>query len=218
MYQYLINNLSFDIGFVPSSLDWPSLIAIFSSIAVLIVKNPIESIICLIMVYGFISVFLMLVGLTFIGFSYMIVYIGAVSILFLFILMLIDVRTSELQINNWNSIPLATLIVIFLNYSLTSGLPHKLSNNNFISDTISNEITNFFHNQGIVKIPGGRLLEIFYATSNNWDTNMTETSHISTIGNILYTSYNIWLLITSIILLLAMVGAIVITIKAEKGN
>ena len=52
-----------------------------------------------------------------------------------------------------------------------------------------------------------------YATSNNWDGNITETSHISTIGNILYTSYNIWLFIASIILLLSMVGAIIITIK-----
>jgi NADH-ubiquinone oxidoreductase chain 6 len=46
-----------------------------------------------------------------------------------------------------------------------------------------------------------------------WDGNLAETSHITTIGNIIYTSYPIWLIITSIILLLAMVGAIVITIK-----
>jgi NADH-ubiquinone oxidoreductase chain 6 len=55
-----------------------------------------------------------------------------------------------------------------------------------------------------------------FVTSNNWDGTITETSHISTIGNIMYTSYNMWLFITSIILLLAMVGAIVITIKQEK--
>ena len=55
-----------------------------------------------------------------------------------------------------------------------------------------------------------------YVTSNNWDGNLTETSHISTIGNVLYTSYNMWLFIASIILLLAMTGAIIITIKQEK--
>jgi len=42
---------------------------------------------------------------------------------------------------------------------------------------------------------------------------MTDTIDIISIGNIMYTSYSIWLLITSIILLLAMVGSIVITIK-----
>jgi NADH-ubiquinone oxidoreductase chain 6 len=45
---------------------------------------------------------------------------------------------------------------------------------------------------------------------------LAETSHITNIGNIMYTSYSIWLIITSVILLLAMVGAIVITIKQKN--
>ena len=57
---------------------------------------------------------------------------------------------------------------------------------------------------------------IYYVTSKIWDGNLSETSHITTIGNIMYTSYSIWLILTSIILLLAMVGAIVITIKPKK--
>jgi NADH-ubiquinone oxidoreductase chain 6 len=58
--------------------------------------------------------------------------------------------------------------------------------------------------------------EILFITSKIWDGNLAETNHITTIGNIIYSSYNIWLILTSIILLLAMVGAIVITIKQEK--
>jgi NADH-ubiquinone oxidoreductase chain 6 len=57
---------------------------------------------------------------------------------------------------------------------------------------------------------------IMYITSNSWDGNITETSHIGAIGNILYTSYNIWLILASLILLLAMVGSIIITIKQEN--
>jgi NADH-ubiquinone oxidoreductase chain 6 len=49
-----------------------------------------------------------------------------------------------------------------------------------------------------------------------WDGNLAETSHITTIGNVMYTTYSMWLIITSIILLLAMVGAIVITIKQRN--
>jgi NADH-ubiquinone oxidoreductase chain 6 len=56
---------------------------------------------------------------------------------------------------------------------------------------------------------------IYFATSKIWDGNLAETSHITSIGNIMYTSYSIWLILTSIILLLAMVGAIVITIKQK---
>jgi NADH-ubiquinone oxidoreductase chain 6 len=55
--------------------------------------------------------------------------------------------------------------------------------------------------------------EISYTTSKNWDGTLAETTHITSLGNIMYSSYAIWLLITSIILLLAMIGAIVITIK-----
>jgi NADH-ubiquinone oxidoreductase chain 6 len=52
-------------------------------------------------------------------------------------------------------------------------------------------------------------------TSMSWDGYLAETSHITSIGNILYGNYSIWLIITSIILLLAMVGAIVITLKPQ---
>ena len=55
--------------------------------------------------------------------------------------------------------------------------------------------------------------EILFTTSKTWDGAIGELSHITSIGNVIYTSYPIWLILTSIILLLAMVGAIVITIK-----
>ena len=213
MFQLYIYTLPYNNGFLPSILYWCGLIAILSGISVLIVKNPIGSLLCLIAVYGFIAIFLIFIGLSFIGFSYIIVYIGAVSILFLFILMLIDMRTSELQINNWNSIPLASFIVLFLNFSLTEILP-KLVYNFYTIREFFLLITNNFFDQDKTIFPQN-YSEISYVTSNNWDGNMVESSHISTIGNVLYTSYNIWLIITSIILLLAMVGAIVITIKKK---
>jgi len=52
----------------------------------------------------------MMLGINFIGLSYLLVYVGAVSILFLFILMLINVRISELVTENNNSIPLAVVM------------------------------------------------------------------------------------------------------------
>jgi NADH-ubiquinone oxidoreductase chain 6 len=58
--------------------------------------------------------------------------------------------------------------------------------------------------------------EISFVTSNIWDGNLAETNHITIIGNIMYTTYSIWLILTSIILLLAMVGAIIITIKQKN--
>jgi NADH-ubiquinone oxidoreductase chain 6 len=57
------------------------------------------------------------------------------------------------------------------------------------------------------------IAHIMFATSNNWDGTIIETNHAASVGLVIYTVYNIWLLLASIILLLAMVGAIVITIK-----
>jgi NADH-ubiquinone oxidoreductase chain 6 len=54
-------------------------------------------------------------------------------------------------------------------------------------------------------------------TSVSWDGYLAENSHITSIGNILYGNYSIWLIITSIILLLAMVGTIVITLKPQTN-
>jgi NADH-ubiquinone oxidoreductase chain 6 len=135
-------------GFLVSFLDLLSFMALILGIIVIIIKNPIAALISLIMLFGAISVYLIFIGLTFIGFSYLIVYIGAVSILFLFILMLINIRTSELQSNNANSIPLAITIGILLNYILFEILPYYLTtlNNkldiNFDNSIISNKLFN----------------------------------------------------------------------------
>jgi NADH-ubiquinone oxidoreductase chain 6 len=58
--------------------------------------------------------------------------------------------------------------------------------------------------------------DLFFITSKIWDGNLAESNHITAIGNVMYTNYNIWLLIASFILLLAMVGSIVITVKQSK--
>jgi NADH-ubiquinone oxidoreductase chain 6 len=58
--------------------------------------------------------------------------------------------------------------------------------------------------------------EIGYITSKLWDGFLSENSHIASIGNVIYTNYSMWLILTSVILLLAMVGSIIITVK--QGN
>ena len=65
-------------GYTVQSIEILSVIALLFSIAVIINKNPIGSLFYLIGLFGSISIYLILSGLTFIGFSYLIVYIGAV--------------------------------------------------------------------------------------------------------------------------------------------
>lgn len=206
-------------GFKTEFLEIISLIALLFGISVIIIKNPISSLMCLIGLFGTVSVYLILIGLNFIGFSYLIVYIGAVSILFLFILMLINIRTSELLSNNINSVPLALFIIILLNYSWIQISPQYsgvFDNsdtlvNNLVYTNLFEEITSFF--KSLFTITDKNITNIMFVTSNNWDGSMVETSHIVAVGMVLYTTFNIWLLISSLILLLAMVGSIIITIK-----
>jgi len=105
-------------GYRVEALDIISLFSILCAILVIISKNPIVSVLYLIGLFGSISSYLILLGLNFIALSYLIVYIGAVSILFLFILMLINIRISELQNNTKNSIFLGIFITIFLYNSI----------------------------------------------------------------------------------------------------
>lgn len=214
-------------GYKVETLDFISLISVLCGILVIISKNPIVSVLFLIGLFLSISTYLMVLGLNFIGLSYLLVYVGAVSILFLFILMLINVRISELLSNTSNSIPLAIIIIITFNYPIYQILPYGISAFNSYTFNLlalqrntlnevwynnSDYLNKLFNLIGIELDEG----EVSFVTSKIWDGNISETSHITSIGNIMYTSYSIWLILTSIILLLAMVGAIVITIKQKN--
>ena len=192
-------------GYSTSFLNFLALIAIFSGIFIIITKNPIISVLYLILLFASISCYLIFIGIKFIGISYLLVYVGAVSILFLFILMLINIRVSELISDTNNNIPLAIIAIIafFIPFSnLVPDSKTSLSENNFELNKIWESLTNTG--------------QISYVSSNNWDGNLVDITDITSIGNIMYTSYSIWLIITSIILLLAMVGSIVITIKQKN--
>src|SRR6201989_221389 len=128
MFSLLVFNENFTVGYKDLFLDAFSIIAILSGIFVIVSKNPIVSILFLIGLFLSISSYLILLGMNFIGLSYLLVYIGAVSILFLFILMLINVRISELQTENSNSLPLGLIIGICF-YSIVYEIsPSKIAN------------------------------------------------------------------------------------------
>lgn len=114
-----------DLGYQPLILDIISLLAILSAIMIVITNNPIVSVLFLIALFVNISGYLMLVGINFIGLSYLLVYIGAVSILFLFVLMLINIRLSELQSHRNNSLPLGYIVGIVILYTLNKAIAFK---------------------------------------------------------------------------------------------
>ena len=186
-------------------LDLFALVSIILGIFIIVTKNPVISVLFLILLFSSIACYLILIGVKFIGISYLLVYVGAVSILFLFILMLINIRVSELINDTNNNIPLALMTILTFVVLFTTVIPEvsvksgMMGLYTFMQDLVNTD-------------------NIEYVTSKNWDGNLLDNTDIISIGNIMYTSYSIWLLITSIILLLAMVGAIVITIKQKKNR
>lgn len=178
-------------------------ICILFAIYTIISPNPVVAVLFLIGLFTGISVYLIVIDLVFLGLSYLLVYIGAVSILFLFILMLINIRIAELISNNNNYLPLSILIIIPFIYILGQILP---LNTKLILDNSKNLNLDFsiwpYYND-----------VINFASGNNWDVNLIGLSDINNIGNIMYSTYSIWLILISLILLLSMVGSIVITIK-----
>jgi NADH-ubiquinone oxidoreductase chain 6 len=114
------------------------------------------------------------------------------------------------------------LIVISLTYTLFQILPYDIAILNNYNNIWNNKLYNLHLNENTNYIYKNKLTNIYnedftFVTSNSWDANLLEINHISSIGNILYTSHNIWLIITSFILLLAMIGAIIITIKPNNN-
>jgi NADH-ubiquinone oxidoreductase chain 6 len=161
-----------------------SIFLILFGLFVIISKNPIISVFFLITLFLSVSIYLILTGIVYIGVSYLLVYIGAVSILFLFTLMLIDIRISELLTETNNNLYLSINISI-----LFFGAMYFYNNNNIL------------------------LSNVKYIFFNTWEGSLIESTDIIAIGNIIYTNLFIWLIISLLILLLAMVGAIKINIK-----
>jgi NADH-ubiquinone oxidoreductase chain 6 len=127
MYNLIITNENIINGYYGNILDIIYIFIIISSILVIIDNNPIKSLLYLIGLFLTISIYLNIIGLTFIGLSYLVIYIGAVSILFLFILMLINIRISELQDDSNNNIPLIIIILTVFYTLLSKLLPYGIS-------------------------------------------------------------------------------------------
>ena len=167
---YLIYDIKTN-GFFIEIIDILSLISILFGVYTIISKNPIISVLFLIGLFSTISCYLILIGLTFIGISYLLVYVGAVSILFIFILMLINIRISELFSDTNNYLPLAILSIIPFVYILGKNISFNYIQSGFINYfynsffeklyNINQEKNLDFHNVFDYK------QQIIYASSNN---------------------------------------------------
>ncbi len=166
-----------------------SFIAVFSSIMVITSKNTVHSVFFLILDFISVSCLFIMIGAEFLGMMMLIVYVGAVAVLFLFIVMMLNVSQQK---NQWFSskgssthIPIGLLVSVVIFFELIiviGGWKHKTNVQNALSLKISPETTN---------------------------------TH--SIGSVLYTDYLHVFQISGMILLVAMIGAIVLTFRQRSG-
>lgn len=147
MYNiYLLNDYVTN-GFITQYVDFIYILSIFLGVLTITNRNPVVSVLFLIGLFFNIATLLVLVGYNFIGLAYILVYVGAVSILFLFILMLINIRISELLNETSNAIPLSVLVVLIF-YNITS----KVLPLNLLDSTIVTRICNSFSKLNNIQI------------------------------------------------------------------
>lgn len=156
------------------TLEILTFLAIVSGLAVITSTNPILAIIFLILLFSNAALYLVFIGFNFIGISYLIIYIGAITVLFLFIIMMIStevMKTVEIGAEFGKLLPLAyTLAVLFL-------ILFTLSIPSFLTDFSTYEIFHLINNFTIFIYNLPSYLYSFINT-NTLDNNMSEYSNI----------------------------------------
>ncbi len=166
-----------------------SIIAIISAIMVTASKNTVHSVFFLILDFISISCLFIMIGAEFLGMIMLIVYVGAVAVLFLFVVMMLNVAQQK---NQW-----------FLSSQSSKHIPIGL----IISVII------FFE---LIIVVGGWKYKPDLMTSSNLIINES-ISNTHSIGNILYTEYIHIFQLSGMILLVAMIGAIILTFRERAG-
>jgi len=197
-------------------LAWSTII---SSVLVIISVNPVIAVIFLIAVFCNAAGFLILLGVGFIGISYIILYVGAITVLFLFVIMMFNIKLSEIgntqaQINANMSFVLA-ITGLFI-YEMKWILPFAVNDVYGLPTLFLHQTNKILWNSNF----SPNLLNNVLITVNphNADTTFTNFLQIETLGEGLYT-YGAPLLIScSMILLLAMIAPIFISGKFKHKN
>ena len=166
-----------------------SIIAVISAIMVTVSKNTVHSVFFLILDFISISCLFIMIGAEFLGMILLIVYVGAVAVLFLFVVMMLNVAQQK---NQW-----------FISKENSSHIPIGL----IISTIIFFEL--------IIVVGGWKYKPELLNPTISQVSN--EISNTHTLGLVLYTDYIHIFQISGMVLLIAMIGAIVLTFRQREG-
>jgi NADH-quinone oxidoreductase subunit J len=166
-----------------------SAVLIFSALMVIWAKNPVHSVLFLILAFFNAAGLFVLLGAEFLAMILVVVYVGAVLVLFLFVVMMLDVDFAELRAGFIKNAPLGFLVGVILAVELISFLAYWV-------------------------ISAGSATRLASPTP---DLATTSISNTEALGRILYTDYLFFFEVAGLILLIAMIGAIVLTLRHKEG-
>lgn len=166
-----------------------AVVTIFSSLMVITVVNPVHSVLFLVLVFLNAAGMLFVLQLEFIPLTFIIVYVGAIAILFLFVVMMLDIKVTSKSNDFFKYLPIGGLIGSLFIFEVLNTV-----NCSFVIPETFQSMDNY--------IP--------------WVSSMDKVTNLEALGQLLYTYYFIYFLIAGIILLVAMVGAIVLTLQFNK--
>lgn len=172
---------------------------LISAALVIITSNPVHSLLYLVLSFFNASILLLIFHCEFLSMLFLVVYIGAIIVLFLFIVMMLNVKIIELNAKIIRYIPIGLFIIlIFLLevfYIINNGLGNET---NYIF---------FSENLYFIKLNLTKFYEVYLSFSN-----------ITSISQILFTKYIFLFIIAGMILLVAMLGAILLTLNQNYLN
>jgi len=217
-------------------LDLLAFGAIISSILVITSKNPVISVLFLISVFVHSACYLLVLGVGFVGLSYLIIYVGAITVLFLFVIMMINIRLVDLlEVGSeyTKNLPLGLILTGIFFYEMLTISPINLNFDSIISLPFG--FLNFFNSLLLISdstlAHGLNVNDIFNNSSFFYwlssfsvlDLNFADTSvftflQMETLGQGLYTYGSIWLILMGLILFLAMLGPIVLSIRSDSKD
>lgn len=157
-------------------------IVTFSALAVVAARNPVHSVLWLILAFFTSAGMLVLIGAEFLAMLLVVVYVGAVAVLFLFVVMMLDVDFVELKQGFLSYLPFGALVGVAFIAEITLA--------------------------GFARETGGRAE---FNPSPGAETNA------EAIGAVMYTDYFLLFQLAGLILLVAMIGAIVLTLRYRPG-
>ena len=166
-----------------------STVAILSGLMVIRAENPVHSVLFLILTFFNVSGLLLLLEVEFLAMVFLVVYVGAIAVLFLFVVMMLNIKLGRDSNDLFQYLPIGAIIGLI-----------------FLMEIFL--ITSKDYVPLLDSAPGG-------SASIEWSSLLNYLSNVEVLGQLMYTYYFYFFIVAGFILLVAMIGAIILTMQAQ---